>query len=138
MKDIVEKIFKTGKGLKKVTKEDLVKIFNALKERGVVKEGDKAQFILTTVEKLENKGIEISHKLKEMPRSIEEKGVDVAKKVKESIEKAEQKGRHTVKKVKETVTDRINPKQKINDLNRKIDELVKELDNCKKDSVKPL
>jgi polyhydroxyalkanoate synthesis regulator phasin len=64
MRKFIEDIIHAGVGLTQVTKDQVEKIFNELKERGEVYEKDRDIFIKRTLEKLEKKGREFSEKMK--------------------------------------------------------------------------
>ena len=63
MKEILQDLFHAGIGLTRLKKEDLDKVFNELKNRGEVEETDREYFIANAVEKLEQRGKEISEKI---------------------------------------------------------------------------
>lgn len=97
MGNILQEFFKFGRGLTRISKEDLDKIFNELKKRGEAEEKDREPFISKTLEKLEKSG------------------------------------KDAIKKIKETVVETINPNlQRINEINKKVDEIIKGLNTLKK------
>jgi polyhydroxyalkanoate synthesis regulator phasin len=93
MRDILHDLYRAGLGLTKLTREDIGKAFNELKNRGEVEEEDREYFISRTLEKLEKAGKDLS------------------------------------KKVAETLNPNI---EKIEELNAKVDELIKEINALKK------
>jgi len=93
MKKILEDLFHAGLGITAVTKEQVEKIFNELKERGEVQEKEKELFITRFIEKLEETGTTVGEKIKKT----------------------------------------LSPNaEKIDELNRKIDTLIKEIENLKR------
>jgi polyhydroxyalkanoate synthesis regulator phasin len=93
MKKILEDLFHAGLGITAVTKEQVEKIFNELKERGEVQEKEKELFIKKFFEKLEETGTTVGEKIKKT----------------------------------------LSPNaEKIDELNRKIDTLIKELEKLKR------
>jgi polyhydroxyalkanoate synthesis regulator phasin len=64
MKKILEDLFHAGIGLTTITKEQVEKIFNTLKEKGEVEEKERDLFITKFVEKLEETGHTVGEKIK--------------------------------------------------------------------------
>ena len=64
MKKIIEDLFHAGIGLTAVTKEQVEKIFNELKEKGEVQEKEKDLFVTKFIEKLEEAGHTVGDKIK--------------------------------------------------------------------------
>lgn len=63
MKEILQDLYHAGIGFTKLRKEDIDKVFNELKNRGEVDEGDREFFIASALQKLEKTGKEISEKI---------------------------------------------------------------------------
>ncbi|MFW6138915.1 MAG: hypothetical protein ACOC7U_07060 [Spirochaetota bacterium] len=101
MKKIFQNLSRVSRGLTKIKKEDIEKIFNELQERGVTEEKDREPFINKTLEKFD------------------------------------QKGKNTAKKLKQTVNEMFTTnKVKIEQINKRIDEIAKDLKKLKTEKEK--
>jgi polyhydroxyalkanoate synthesis regulator phasin len=93
MRDILERMYKATKGLTRLRREDLEKLFNDLQARGELQERDREDFVLRALERLEEAG----------------------------------------KGMSDTIRKTLKPElEEIDRLNRKVDELVAEIEKLKK------
>ncbi|MFW6180944.1 MAG: hypothetical protein ACOC8N_04280 [Spirochaetota bacterium] len=93
MRDILERMYKATKGLTRLRREDLEKLFNDLQARGELHERDREDFVLKTLERLEEAG----------------------------------------KGMSDTIRKTLKPElEEIDRLNKKVDELVAEIEKMKK------
>jgi polyhydroxyalkanoate synthesis regulator phasin len=89
MRKIIENIFHAGIGLTVVTKEQLEKIFNELKERGEVQEKDREIFLSKLIEKLEKTGHTVSEKIKKMVSPNSQRIDELNEKIDELVKEIE-------------------------------------------------
>jgi polyhydroxyalkanoate synthesis regulator phasin len=89
MRKILEDIFHAGIGLTAVTKEQLEKIFNELKERGEVQEKDRELFLSKFIDKLEKTGHTVSEKIKKMVSPDSQKIDELNQKIDELVKEIE-------------------------------------------------
>lgn len=64
MRDILERMYKATKGLTRLRREDLEKVFNDLQARGELQERDREDFVLKALDRLEEAGKDVSETIR--------------------------------------------------------------------------
>jgi len=89
MKKIFRNIFITGRGITRITRADLEKIFDELKKRGEVEEKDREPFVNKALEKFEKSSRNVAKKIKgtfkEVIQPSKQKIEEINKKIEELV-----------------------------------------------------